>query len=88
MKTCGHVVFQCPTCQKLFKNPEGLQKHIRFVHNKQRLYFCPECQKGFICRADLQAHFNIHEGVRFKCDHCDSTFSNMSNKNKHNKKYH
>ncbi|CAH0555155.1 unnamed protein product [Brassicogethes aeneus] len=87
-KTCGSMNLECPTCQKLFKTPEGIQKHQRFVHNKERLISCPKCIKQFICPADLKAHFNIHEGVRFKCDHCDSTFSNISNKKKHIKKYH
>lgn len=87
LKNCGTSSI-CEECGKTFKSPVGLSQHTRFVHKKEKSYICGQCEKGFTCTADLQAHYNIHLGVRFVCDLCDETFSNNSNRMKHIKKFH
>lgn len=69
------------------KNVETFNKHKHFVHLKEAVFKCPTCEKSFECKADLKAHFNIHEGKRFTCNICGNTFSNKSNLARHYKKH-
>ena len=46
----------CPSCGKSFPQECRLKRHIREVHDKERLYKCNECQKEFFKSSSLIRH--------------------------------
>ena len=46
----------CPSCGKSFPTEYRMKRHIREVHNKERLYKCNECKKEFFKSSSLIRH--------------------------------
>merc|ERR1711864_61494 len=74
------VLFPCLTCGKKFPQAYRLRRHVREVHDKEKLYKCGECHKEFFKSTSLIRHkISVHDKVRpFACPTCDSRFKDRS----------
>ena len=62
---------QCPKCEKVFKYPNGLERHID-THNDEKAYQCSECTEDFYTLDKLGKHKKIH-ATYFTCHWCPET---------------
>ncbi|XP_050537517.1 zinc finger protein 891-like isoform X3 [Daktulosphaira vitifoliae] len=53
---------KCEKCFKIFKDQDGLQKHINFAHSEEKPYKCILCNSSFKNEFSLKAHKKIHFG--------------------------
>ena len=58
------VDWQCPICQKSFKNrKDRLEEHIETVHEGKKSYQCQKCATFFTTKPGLIHHEkSVHEG--------------------------
>ncbi|XP_071957635.1 zinc finger protein 236-like [Antedon mediterranea] len=65
----------CNYCQKSFKKPSDLQRHIR-IHTREKPYKCTVCERAFTVKSTLTAHMRTHTGVKeYKCHVCNKCFT-------------
>uniref|UniRef100_A0A8C5MDV9 C2H2-type domain-containing protein n=1 Tax=Leptobrachium leishanense TaxID=445787 RepID=A0A8C5MDV9_9ANUR len=65
----------CTYCNKEFKKPSCLVKHIR-IHTREKPFKCKECFRGFASKGNLTAHMKTHTGIKaFNCNCCKKRFS-------------
>lgn len=68
--------YACDKCDKTYKTPDALKKHISNVHLNIRPHVCTFCGAGFFERRYLENHKRIHTGEKpFVCTICDQAFS-------------
>ena len=60
----------CKNCAKSFTSYDGLNIHIKNIHERQMNYECDSCRKSFTQSGNLRKHIKtVHEGQRnFKCN--------------------
>ena len=80
---------KCERCETMFSNKQNLLRHISFIHNKSQAgrWVCQYCGKEFKQSGTLYNHKQMHEGVKFKCPHCDNIYSANANLKKHMNKH-
>ena len=64
-------------CGQAFKRHNSLQRHVKALHLKERLFACGICQKKFSQNQSLQDHIFIHCDLKsFSCptDNCPKVF--------------
>ena len=62
------------------------QIHIETVHEGKRKFICKYCGKKFVQREGMSCHIKtIHEGIRYQCDLCEKSFSQLPNLKAHAK---
>ena len=91
LKTHGEKIVACGQCDKTFSSKENLERHVVNVHtdDSKKPVHCLQCGKGFISNQVLEGHMNMHLGLKpYKCDLCETSFQNSSNKLAHMKKVH
>ena len=78
----------CLICRKTFPQAYRLKRHIREVHDKEKLYRCNDCDKEFFKSTSLIRHkISLHEKVRpFGCPNCESRFKDRSALKYHTRK--
>lgn len=60
----------CPICNKDYRTPRNMRKHLRRVHTSERKYGCDECGKTFKSRDSQNMHIKIkHQGRKIKKDY-------------------
>ena len=64
-------------CDKSFKNTSILQRHIKCVHDNNKLFKCNKCDKYFNRSDALDAHIKeVHDLIKSNnCDNCERCFS-------------
>ncbi len=65
-------IYSCQHCDKTFKAPYGLKRHIHIVHNS-RHFICEwqECHKSFKSAWHLKMHMRLHTGEKpYMCAFC------------------
>ena len=78
------TIYKCPHCDKNFRYPHTLKKHIRETHEQKFNFKCAICDKGFTYKAKLRDHEKTHSDERtIKCPQCDNYY-----KNKHTLAHH
>lgn len=89
-KTRHRLVFS--ECGKAFHRADTLANHIEAQHSVgPKRHPCPEngCGKSFREASLLRAHIAVkHQGRRFECEMCSSSFSNKQKLNAYAKKMH
>ena len=68
---------KCENCEKSFKKPQELIKHIQRVHEGRKFHLCTVCGKEFFEESQLKSHINaVHEGKRdYPCHLCGNAFT-------------
>ena len=57
--------FSCSSCGKGFPQAYRLRRHVREVHDKEKMYQCDECDKKFFKTNSLTRHkISVHEQKR------------------------
>ena len=72
--------YACDHCDKAFPQPYRLNRHIREVHEKEKLHVCRICDKGFFKVTSLTRHEATHEAEldRWICGDCGKSFRDES----------
>merc|ERR1712150_50703 len=80
--------FSCASCGKHFPQAYRLRRHVREVHDKEKMFECDECEKKFFKTNSLTRHkISVHDKIRpFSCPNCDSKFKDKSALKYHTKK--
>lgn len=75
----------CKLCSSKFKMRGDLQRHVKIVHERQKLYTCSTCGKSFGHSGHLNRHVNsVHlQRRRFKCPLCGFQFFQASHLQSH-----
>ncbi|OXA45158.1 zinc finger protein 99 [Folsomia candida] len=68
-------LLQCHLCPRTFLRREGLQNHIRIVHENQKNYPCSLCDKRFCYLSSLKGHVDARHAANRQlihaCDKCE-----------------
>ncbi|XP_060078332.1 zinc finger protein 271-like [Ylistrum balloti] len=72
--------FMCNLCDKSFNYKNGLIRHLRLTHGKEKPFECNICHRRFGYKNILMEHQNIHFGIKpYACNLCDKRFAARSN---------
>ncbi|KAF9912977.1 hypothetical protein EC991_007591 [Linnemannia zychae] len=69
-----------------FGTPNGYSLELNAEPNTEKRYFCkyPGCNsRPYRRRSNMEAHFNTHEGVFFRCRFCENSFRRKSDRHRH-----
>ncbi len=68
--------YSCQQCSCTFVSMEGLNRHVRHVHQKLVNFRCQICGKGYHDRRNYHDHMATHAGVkRNVCTICQAQFT-------------
>ena len=72
--------FSCSNCHKTFPQAYRLRRHVREVHEKEKMYQCDECDKKFFKTNSLNRHkTQVHDQLRpYASRNCSSKFKDKS----------
>lgn len=72
--------YACSLCDKTFNYKNGIIRHVRLTHAKEKPYKCNICHRSFGYKNILMEHQNIHFGIKpYACNMCDKRFAARSN---------
>lgn len=72
--------YVCALCEKTFGYKNGLIRHLRITHVKEKPFECNICHRRFGYKNILLEHQNIHFGIKpYACTMCDKRFAARSN---------
>ena len=80
----GKKPFQCNICRKEFDSKRYVKRHIAVVHEGKKPYSCTTCKKEFESKHNVMRHVDsVHKGLKFKCLHCDKSYTDNYRLKKH-----
>ena len=80
---------KCVECGNMFSTKYTLQKHMNTVHMKLKPYKCQYCDYTSGKGNNVTLHENaVHLKIRYKCEHCESSYSQKCWLKNHVKKNH
>ena len=80
-------VYQCPQCDKGFKEHRTLKLHLK-IHNAEYPEQCGVCAKVFRTKWQLKQHQMDHGGERpYPCPECSFTCKTKQQLNEHRRKH-
>ena len=76
--------YTCPQCQRSCVSKNGLNDHVKLVHEKFVRYRCETCGKGYSRRAHYHDHLATHTAVKLNiCTVCRRQFTFRESLKKH-----
>lgn len=81
----------CLKCNEIFDSIEDLNAHSQNKCYTKYSYTCQDknCTKTFSQKSNMQQHYyTVHLGKPFKCQYCDSYFTYIKTRTKHEKGQH
>ena len=90
--------YQCPICPKMLTYPGNLPSHFKSLHNNQEPHSCHKCPLVFLdseplknhkCdgsllkRSDQRGEKPWYDGCIYKCKHCEETFPDENDVQRH-----
>jgi NAD-dependent SIR2 family protein deacetylase len=67
--------YKCEDCDKIYKNKNSLQKHIKLKHSTVQSVQCVKCDKHFLNDYLLKEHLrHVHPSKLHSCSFCGSSF--------------
>ena len=75
-------------CKKVFKNADGLKKHIDSWHKAQKRYVCQECGKSFHDIQGLKTHQELYLRPLINCELCDKALKSQCRLKQHMDQFH
>ncbi|CAD6186234.1 unnamed protein product [Caenorhabditis auriculariae] len=90
----GKKKHQCPTCQKFFRRPAELKRHlvihVRETNANLPKWKCAICSKEYSHETGLNEHKRVAHGsaTEYVCQICGFSFTKQSNLERHLKKQH
>ena len=80
---CDRELYQCKSCEKLFKFKSKLLQHEQ-SHEKEKPYGCLKCGKGYKFANSLRVHMLTHDNIRgFPCTLCSARLLTSSALHRH-----
>ena len=81
--------YTCPQCQCSCVSKNGLNEHVKLVHEKFVRYRCKTCGKGYSRRAHYHDHLATHTAVKLNiCTVCRRQFTFRESLKKHVRRFH
>lgn len=82
--------FKCNECVRKFKQVKLLNRHVKDVHRRLKIFYCDKCKYTASHPIRLKDHVKaVHEGIRdYSCDLCNYATYQKSNLNVHLKRIH
>ena len=81
--------YPCPQCQRSCVSKNGLNEHVKLVHEKFVRYRCETCGKGYSRRAHYHDHLARHTAVKLNiCTVCRRQFTFRESLKKHVRRFH
>lgn len=78
--------FDCPLCDKRYKEKKSLNFHFKGKHQAVTRFSCNYCSRRFLHKGELEAHVLRHERTKdFKCNKCGQRFFTIGSVNFHKK---
>ena len=77
--------FKCDYCDKAYGAKNGLERHVKTVHEKFKDLKCETCDEVFVDESTLKRHVRtVHENIKpCNCESCHKRFANEWTLNKH-----
>jgi uncharacterized C2H2 Zn-finger protein len=67
--------YKCEDCDKIYKNKDSLQKHIKIKHSGNQSLQCVKCDKHFSNKYSLKQHlYQVHPSKLHSCTFCGSSY--------------
>ena len=80
---------KCVECGNMFSSKYVLKKHMNTIHMKLKPYKCQYCDYSSGNSNNVTLHENaVHLKIRYKCEHCESSYSQKCWLKNHVKKNH
>jgi len=70
LNTHRNIGIECNFCQYKNANKPTWKTHMT-VHFGIQSYECDQCDKKFYTQAQLNIHYEKHEGIKYKCKLCE-----------------
>ena len=74
-----------PQCQTVLASTQALKRH-QHLHNET--FKCQVCEKCYGSNSELSRHSLTHTGIKYLCEECGSSFTQVKNLQKHKKICH
>ena len=83
----------CPVCQKKFKMKGTMNRHLKEIHTRNKMYNCWVCDKQFTRLEHRNIHIEAaHKDPKMttthKCDICEKEFRQIENLMRHKNQVH
>ena len=88
---CSKITFKCPSCTKMFRDKQILERHTRTHQTKNNSFLkCSYCKKEFLSKQILESHQKRRKTCQMEsvpCTKCHNIFPSEDLLNRHKKEH-